>query len=71
MVFYNKYIPGLNRAEEEASFKTAYKITAKEYPPKVFSGVKEVLQKFKENGDVSEFLEIKNPGSTASWLRGK
>lgn len=50
MVFYNKYMPGLDMATETVLYKAAYDIMAKKYPPKIFPGVKEVLKKFKKAG---------------------
>ncbi|HCC49382.1 MAG: NUDIX hydrolase [Parcubacteria group bacterium GW2011_GWC2_42_12] len=46
MIFYNKYLPKLSKAEEDETYKSIYPLMAEKYQPRSFSGICEILKRF-------------------------
>lgn len=49
MLFYNKYLPDLSLAEENRVYKKIYNQVIKDYPPKPYPGIIEILKKCKNH----------------------
>jgi len=70
MVFFNRYIPHLNKEEVYSEYKTAYRRSASKYPPKPYLNIKETLQKFKKAQRSMVIVSSGPPENILSEIKG-